>query len=72
MRQFAAHRTFPVGTRATASQVGNLVGAYSHFDELFSSRLVRRATMPWLFKWAPEPNDLLQLQMGSVLDRELS
>jgi hypothetical protein len=25
MRQFTAHRTFPVGTRATASQVGNLV-----------------------------------------------
>ena len=71
MRQFTPHRTFPVGTHAMASQVENLVGAYCHFDELFSSRVVRRATIPWLFKRAPEPNDLLQLQMGSVLDREL-
>jgi CubicO group peptidase (beta-lactamase class C family) len=46
---------FPVGTRATASQRGNLVGTYSHFDELFPSRLVKRATTPWLFKRAPEP-----------------
>jgi CubicO group peptidase (beta-lactamase class C family) len=46
---------FPLGTRATASQVGNLVGTYSHFDELFPSRLVKRATTPWLFKRAPEP-----------------
>ena len=46
---------FPVGTRATASQLENLVGTYSHFDEMFSSRPVRRATTPWLFKRAPEP-----------------
>jgi CubicO group peptidase (beta-lactamase class C family) len=31
------------------------VGTYSHFDELFPSRLVKRATTPWLFKRAPEP-----------------
>jgi CubicO group peptidase (beta-lactamase class C family) len=46
---------FPVGTRATASERGNLVGTYSHFDELISSRPVGRATTPWLFKRAPEP-----------------
>ena len=46
---------FPVGTRATASQLENLVGTYSHFDEMFSSRPVRRATTPSLFKRAPEP-----------------
>jgi CubicO group peptidase (beta-lactamase class C family) len=46
---------FPVGTRATASALGNLVGTYSHFDELFSSRLVGRASTPWLFKRVPEP-----------------
>src|SRR6476660_3868626 len=45
---------FPVGTRTTASERGNLVGTYSHFDELFPSRLVKRATTPWLFKRAPE------------------
>jgi CubicO group peptidase (beta-lactamase class C family) len=52
---YGAATGFPVGARATASQVGNLVGTYSHFDELFPSRLVKRATTPWLFKRAPEP-----------------
>jgi CubicO group peptidase (beta-lactamase class C family) len=52
---YGAAAGFPVGTRVTASQVGNLVGTYSHFDELFPSRLVKRATTPWLFKRAPEP-----------------
>jgi len=46
---------FPVGPRPNASERGHLVGTYSHFDELFPSRPVRRATTPWLFKRAPEP-----------------
>src|SRR6476660_156915 len=45
---------FPVGTRATASERGNLVGTYSRFDELFPSGLGKRATTPWLFKRATE------------------
>jgi CubicO group peptidase (beta-lactamase class C family) len=52
---YGAAAGFPVGTRATASQLENLVSTYSHFDEMFSSRPVRRATTPWLFKRAPEP-----------------
>ncbi len=52
---YGAAAGFPVGTRMTASQPGNLVGTYSHFDELIPSRVVRRATTPWLFKRAPEP-----------------
>src|SRR6476646_4457061 len=52
---FGAAAGFPVGTRATAGQVGTLVGTYSHFDELIPSRRVKRATTPWLFKRAPEP-----------------
>lgn len=52
---YGAAAGFPVGTRATASQVENLVGSYSHFGELFPSRTVRRATTPWLFNRAPEP-----------------
>jgi CubicO group peptidase (beta-lactamase class C family) len=52
---YGAAEGFPVGTRATASQVRNLVGTYSHFDELFASRRVPRATTPWVFKRAPEP-----------------
>jgi CubicO group peptidase (beta-lactamase class C family) len=52
---YGAAAGFPVGTRATASERGNLVGTYSHFGELFSSRPVGRASTPWLFKRAPEP-----------------
>lgn len=51
---YGAAEGFPLGTRATASQLQNLVGTYSHFDELFSSRVVRHATTPWVFKRAPE------------------
>ena len=52
---YGADASFPVGTRATASERRNLVGTYSHFDELFSSRSVGRSSAPWLFKRAPEP-----------------
>ena len=53
---YGAAAGYPVGTRATASQLENLVGTYSHFGEMFPSRLVRRATIPWQFKRAPEPS----------------
>jgi CubicO group peptidase (beta-lactamase class C family) len=46
---------FPLGARTTAAQQEHLVATYSHYDELFPSRLVRRATTPSLFKRAPEP-----------------
>jgi CubicO group peptidase (beta-lactamase class C family) len=52
---YGAAAGFPLGTPTTASQPAHLVGTYSHFDELFSSRTVRRATTPWLFKRAVEP-----------------
>ena len=52
---YGAAAGFPVGTRTTSSQLEHLVGTYSHFGEIFSSRQVRRATTPWLFKRAVEP-----------------
>jgi CubicO group peptidase (beta-lactamase class C family) len=52
---YGAAAGFPVGARAIASQIGNLVGNYSHFDQLYPSRPVKRATTPWLFKRAAEP-----------------
>jgi CubicO group peptidase (beta-lactamase class C family) len=52
---YGAAAGFPVGTRATASQIEHLVATYSHFGEMFPSRPVRRAATPWLFKRAPEP-----------------
>jgi CubicO group peptidase (beta-lactamase class C family) len=52
---YGAAEGFPAGTPATASQVGHLVWTYSHFGELFPSRLVKRAATPWQFKRAAEP-----------------
>ncbi|NOJ39830.1 serine hydrolase domain-containing protein [Bradyrhizobium australiense] len=52
---YGAAAGFPVGDRASASQPGYLVGTYSHFGEMFPSRLVRRAATPWPFKRAAEP-----------------
>ena len=52
---YGAAQGFPLGTPATASQLENLVGTYSHFGELFPSRAVPRATTRWQFKRAPEP-----------------
>jgi CubicO group peptidase (beta-lactamase class C family) len=51
---YGAATGFPLGERATASQLEHLVGTHSHFDALFPSRIVRRATTPWLFKRTSE------------------
>lgn len=52
---YGAAAGFPVGTRATAGQLGTLVGSYSHFGEIVPTRAVGRAATPWLFKRAVEP-----------------
>ena len=52
---YGAAAGYPAGAPATASQIEHLVNTYSHFGEMFSSRQVRRATTPWLFKRAAEP-----------------
>ena len=52
---YGAAAGYPAGSPATASQIEHLVSTYSHFGEMFSSRQVRRATTPWLFKRAAEP-----------------
>jgi CubicO group peptidase (beta-lactamase class C family) len=52
---YGAAAGYPAGARAASSQIEHLVNTYSHFGELFSSRQVRRATTPWLFKRAAEP-----------------
>jgi CubicO group peptidase (beta-lactamase class C family) len=50
---YGAAEGFPIGARATSIQVQNLVGAYSHFDELLSSRVVSHSATPWSFRRAP-------------------
>jgi CubicO group peptidase (beta-lactamase class C family) len=52
---YGAGAGFQLGTRLTASRPENLVGVYSHFDELFPSRPVGRAAAPFQFKRVAEP-----------------
>jgi hypothetical protein len=54
---YGAAEGYRIGLRETAllDQVVNLVGTYSHFDELFSSRRVLRTPTPWAFKREAEP-----------------
>jgi len=54
---YGAAQGYRVGIRETAlaGHEVYLVGTYSHFDELFPSRRVPRAAVPWLFKRAAEP-----------------
>jgi CubicO group peptidase (beta-lactamase class C family) len=48
--EYGASRGYPVGDRKTCTRgsvnVAFLVGCYSHFDQVFEGRLVRRATTP--------------------------
>jgi CubicO group peptidase (beta-lactamase class C family) len=47
---------YPVADRSLAIQPGDpnevkyRIGAYSHFDEIYPARRIRRAARPWLFK----------------------
>lgn len=52
---YGAADGYPIGSRATTTQLDRLVGVYSHFDEIFPSRRIRAATTPWQFKRRPEP-----------------
>jgi len=52
---YGAAAGFPLGTQASAAQLQHLVATYSHFGELFASRIVPRAATPWQFKRAAEP-----------------
>ncbi len=44
---------YPIGKPASGRNLGTLVGRLSHFDQLYPSRLVARATTPSAFRYAP-------------------
>lgn len=56
--RYGAAQGFPVPDPALARQQGNpyaaeyRVGAFSHFDEIYPTRLIKRAASPWPFKRA--------------------
>ena len=54
--EFGAANGYPMGDRTSFWRIPQLVGSHSHLDELFPSRLVRRAAGPSpLARAATEP-----------------
>lgn len=51
---YGAGMGYPVGSRATTSQLPYLVGAQSHFDDIIPARSVVRPAAPMVFKRAAE------------------
>jgi CubicO group peptidase (beta-lactamase class C family) len=43
---YGASAGYPKGDRTTFKDVGSLVGSHSHLDEIFPSRLIRKAPVP--------------------------
>ena len=55
--EFGAANGYPMGDRTTFWRIPQLVGSHSHLDELFPSRVVRRAARPSpLARAATEPS----------------
>ena len=54
--RYGAAEGYPIADATLARQLGEphevkyRVGAYSHFDEIFPTRRIKRAPVPWLFK----------------------
>jgi len=53
---YGAAEGFPIADRSLPIQPGNpyqpkyRVGAFSHFDEIYPTRRIKRAATPWMFK----------------------
>ena len=68
--EYGARDGYPIGDRKTYSRPPFLVGSYSHMDEIFQGRLVRRADMPSSLSRAPVEPALRYEYQGRSLDLE--
>jgi CubicO group peptidase (beta-lactamase class C family) len=72
---YGAPENYPIKDPALAFVPGNplspkyRIGAFSHFDELFPTRQIKRANSPWLFKRAQADNDRFQERVTGYLSR---
>jgi FMN phosphatase YigB (HAD superfamily) len=57
--RYGAAEGYPIADRSLAIQPGEphelkyRVGAYSHFDEIYPTRRIKRSAAPWIFKRSP-------------------
>ena len=73
---YGAAEGYPVPDPATARRQGNpweprdRVGAFTHIDAIYPTRLVKRAAAPWSYKWAPAAlSDPLRDRVTGYLSR---
>jgi CubicO group peptidase (beta-lactamase class C family) len=52
--QYGKQDGYPIGNRFTFTQQRYLVGAFSHFDRFFPSRIARRSANPFVYKRSNE------------------
>jgi CubicO group peptidase (beta-lactamase class C family) len=74
---YGAAENYPIRDTALGFVPGNplqpkyRVGAFSHYAELFPTRLIKRATTPWQFKRAPAAmTDPFQARVNDYLSRQ--
>ena len=74
--RYGAARGFPVPDAGLARQQGNpyepgyRVGAFSHFDEIYPTRPIKRAVTPWSFRRAqPDMSDSFRRRVTDYLAR---
>ena len=51
--EYGASEGYPVGSASVVAQMRDLVGTYSHFDEIVRARVVTRAPATWSFRRVP-------------------
>jgi CubicO group peptidase (beta-lactamase class C family) len=56
--QYGKQDGYPIGNRFTFTQQRYLVGAFSHFDQFFPSRVARRSPNPFVYKRSNERSGL--------------
>jgi len=63
---YGAGAGYQKGDRTTFRDIGCLVGSHSHLDEIFSSRLIRKAPLPSRLVRNPEPRITYELEGVSL------
>ena len=73
---YGAAQGYPVPDAATARRQGNpwekrdRVGAFTHIDAIYPTRLVKRAVAPWTYKRAPaDMSDAFRRRVTDYLER---
>ena len=63
---YRASAGYPKGDRTSFREIGSLVGSYSHLDEIFASRFIRKAPVPSRLVRIVEPSITYDFQGASL------